>query len=66
VYALTPREGSLEDLATAQKQRRKEARKLAEAEQERRKEAVEEKLDWRALMRQNLRKALRERGIRVR
>ena len=66
VYALVPREGSLEDLAAGEKAAREAACAMARDEEEKRVKRVEEWIDWRGAVRRRMRKDLRKMGIRVR
>jgi transcriptional regulator with XRE-family HTH domain len=66
VYALVPREGSLEDLAAAEKADREAACTMAAAEEEKKVKRVEEFIDWRGAVRRRMRKDLRKMGLRVR
>jgi transcriptional regulator with XRE-family HTH domain len=66
VYALTPRQGTLEDLAAVQKEKREEAREKAREEEKERVEKIEKQIGWRAAMQKSIRRELRKRGIRVR
>jgi transcriptional regulator with XRE-family HTH domain len=66
VYALVPREGSLEDLAAAEKGAREAACAMARDEEEKKVKRVEEWIDWRGAVRRKMRKDLRKMGIRVR
>jgi len=70
VYALTPRQGTLEELAAKERVRRE---KIREEEQERkraeakaREKKVLKAIGWRAAIRKTIRRGLREAGIRVR
>ena len=66
VYALVPREGSLEDLSAAEKAAREAACTMARNEEEKKVKRVEEWIDWRGAVRRKLRKDLRKMGLRVR
>lgn len=66
VYAVTPRGGSLEDLATRQREAWEMARAEAQLEEARRTEGIEGKIGWRAVLRKYVRKEFRKRGVRVR
>lgn len=65
IYALAPKEGSLEDLAEAQREVWEEGREQTILEREQRRLSIEEQLDARSLLRRHLRRELRKRGIRV-
>ena len=66
VYALVPHEGTLEDLALEQEFALEEAREAAREENAKGVEEIEEAIDWHAAMRRQIRRGLRERGMRVR
>lgn len=66
VYALVPREGSLEDLAEEERAAREAARAIAREKEQQKVEAIEEWIDLKSAMRRNMRKELRKRGLRVR
>jgi transcriptional regulator with XRE-family HTH domain len=66
IYALIPREGSLEDLAAQQRRAWEEARERARKEEYKRKEEIEDWMDWRPTMRRFIRREFRKHGIRVR
>jgi predicted DNA-binding mobile mystery protein A len=66
VYALTPKDGSLEDLAARQREVWDTARARAREEEADRREKIEGLIDWRAGMRQYIRREFRRQGIRVR
>ncbi len=66
VYALVPREGSLEDLSANEKAAREAACTMAAAEEEKKVKRVEEWIDWRGAVRRKMRKDLRKMGLRVR
>jgi predicted DNA-binding mobile mystery protein A len=56
IYALAPREGSLEDLADLEKADREKARESARAKNEKTKAEVDEYIDWDAAIRQMFRR----------
>jgi predicted DNA-binding mobile mystery protein A len=70
IYALVPRQGTLETMAVEQKAAREQEwkaaveKKLAAAKE--REEAVLEEIDWKAAMRRVFRRKLRAAGVRVR
>lgn len=66
VYALVPRAGSLEDLATAQKQAVEEERERTRAENEKLEEKVGEVMGWEEVMHKAVRTELRKMGVRLR
>jgi transcriptional regulator with XRE-family HTH domain len=66
IYALAPREGSLEDLAALERAEREKARETARAKNEAKKMEAEEWIDWHAAIRQMFRREMRKLGIRVR
>jgi predicted DNA-binding mobile mystery protein A len=66
VYVLVPREGSLADLAAAEKDARDSARALAREKKQEKVTAIGEWVDLDGAVRRHLRKELRERGLRVR
>ena len=66
IYALAPREGSLEDLAAREKAEREQAQEMARAKNAAKKREAEEWIDWRAAIREMLRREMRKVGIRVR
>jgi transcriptional regulator with XRE-family HTH domain len=70
VYALTPRQGTLEELAAEQKAAREKEREAAlekvRAEEKERESKVIQVIGWRSEMRRHLRRGLREHGVRVR
>lgn len=66
VYALAPREGSLEDLAVAEKAAREAARDMAREKQGEKVKQIDEWVDLKGSMRRHMRKELRRRGVRVR
>lgn len=70
VYALVPREGTLEEMAAEQKAAREaawtEAFERLQAEEKARKGAVLVKLGWRGAMSKAIRRSLRKEGIRIR
>lgn len=70
VYALTPRKGTLEELAAEQKAAREKEREAAlekvRAEEKERESQVIQVIGWRSEMRRHLRRGLREHGVRVR
>ncbi|HEV2484026.1 MAG TPA: hypothetical protein VGT08_00695 [Terracidiphilus sp.] len=66
IYALIPREGSLEDLAAQQRRTWEEARERARKEEYKRKEEIDDLMDWRPTMRRFIRREFRKHGIRVR
>lgn len=70
VYALAPRQGTLEELAVLQRDAREKAREAklekTRAAAEAREEKVLKSIGWRRAMRKALRHRLREEGIRVR
>jgi transcriptional regulator with XRE-family HTH domain len=66
IYALAPREGSLEDLAAMERAEREKARETARAKNEAKKREAEEWIDWHAAIRQMFRREMRKLGIRVR
>ncbi len=66
VYALVPREGSLADLAAAERAEQERAReKIKELEAQRVRD-IEERIDWRKAVRRMIRHEFRKEGIRVR
>ena len=70
VYALTPRKGTLEELAAEQRAAREKEREaaleLVRAEEKERESKVLKVIGWRSEMRRYLRRGLREHGVRVR
>ncbi len=70
VYALTPRKGTLEELAAEQKAAREKEREAAlekvRAEEKEREYKVMKVIGWRRELRRNVRRGLREMGVRVR
>jgi predicted DNA-binding mobile mystery protein A len=70
VYALTPRQGTLEELAAEQRAAREKEREaaleLVRKEEKERESKVIQVIGWRAEMRRHLRRGLREHGVRVR
>jgi len=66
VYALAPREGSLEELAAAERDSREAARAMACEQQEEAVNQVEEWVDLEGVYRRKMRRELRRRGVRVR
>jgi hypothetical protein len=70
VYALTPRKGTLEELAAEQKAAREKEREAAlekvRAEEKEREYKVMKVIGWRRELRRNVRHGLREMGVRVR
>ena len=66
VYALVPREGSLEDLAAAERTAREAAAATAREKQKEKVEAVEKWIDLPGAVRRNFRQQLRKMGLRVR
>ena len=70
VYALTPRQGTLEELATEQRAAREQAREAAleivRTEEKEREAKVLKLIGWRQELRRYLRRGLREVGMRVR
>jgi transcriptional regulator with XRE-family HTH domain len=66
IYALAPREGSLEDLADLEKAEREKAQEAARAKNEKTTAEVEEWIDWDAAIRQMFRREMRKMKIRVR
>ena len=66
VYALIPKEGTLEDLAAEQRAARNEALESKREEREAKKEPWLERIGWREKLLGNLRTILRREGIRVR
>jgi predicted DNA-binding mobile mystery protein A len=66
VYALIPREGSLEDLAAAERAAREAASAMALDLEQRKVKAIEEWIDLKGVVRRNFRKELRRLGVRVR
>jgi len=66
VYALVPREGSLEDLAAAERAAHEAAGALAREKEQEKVAAIEEWIDMKGAVRRNLRRELRKHGLRVR
>jgi predicted DNA-binding mobile mystery protein A len=66
VYALTPKKGTLEELATEQRRVREELRIEREMEREAKKKPWLEAIGWREKLLGNLRTILRKEGFRVR
>lgn len=66
VYALVPREGSLEDVAAAEKKAREAAHALARREEEKSAAVVNKFIGGPEALRRALRRELRKRGLRVR
>ncbi len=66
IYALAPREGSLEDLAGLERTEREKAQESARAKNEKTRAEVEEWIDWDAAIRQMFRREMRKMKIRVR
>jgi predicted DNA-binding mobile mystery protein A len=66
VYALIPREGSLEDLAAAERAAREAATVMALEKQQEKVKAIEKWVDLKGEVRRNFRKELRRLGLRVR
>ncbi|MDR3724405.1 MAG: hypothetical protein P4K83_07945 [Terracidiphilus sp.] len=66
VYALVPREGSLEDLATKQKQAVEEERERTRIHNKKQEEVVGEVLGWEEVWARTIRGELRKKGIRIR
>ena len=66
VYAIVPREGTLEDLALEQEFALEVEREAAREENAKGVEEIEEIIDWKAAVRRHIRRGLRERGVRVR
>ncbi|HEY1208828.1 MAG TPA: hypothetical protein VGE85_05635 [Terracidiphilus sp.] len=70
VYALTPRKGTLEELAAEQRAAREKEREAAlekiRAEEKEREYKVLKVIGWRSEMRRHVRRGLREAGFRVR
>ena len=66
VYALVPRQGSLEDLAAAERAERAKALERAQALNEETKGKVEEWIDWEAAIRRMFRQEMRRMKVRVR
>jgi transcriptional regulator with XRE-family HTH domain len=66
VYALTPKRGSLEDLAAMEQREREKAAEKARAENDARKRKAEDWIDWHAAIRRMFRREMRKKGIRVR
>lgn len=66
VYALVPKEGSLEDLANEQRKVREEACEVARVEKERTKKKVEGLIGWLPAVRRQIRREFRKLGLRVR
>lgn len=66
VYALAPREGSLEDLAALERAERERARAEAKKLQAEKVKAIEKQIGWRASVRRMIRREFRKKGIRVR
>jgi len=69
VYALTPRKGTLEELAAEQKAAREKEREAAlekvRTEEKEREYKVMKIIGWRREVRRNVRRGLREMGVRV-
>ena len=66
VYALAPREGSLEDLVAAETAAREAARTMARELGQKQETVIEEWIDLEGAMRRKLRRELRDCGLRVR
>lgn len=66
MYALVPREGSLEDLAEMEREARAQADEMARGEQKKNAGAIERWLGVPAAARRHLRREMRKMGIRVR
>ena len=70
VYALTPRQGTLEELAAKQKAAREKEREAAlevvRKEEKEREYKVMKIIGWRSEMRRHVRRGLRKLGVRVR
>lgn len=70
VYALTPRQGTLEELAAEQRAAREKEREAAleivRKEEKEREAKVLKVIGWRREMRRNVRRGLRKLGFRVR
>jgi predicted DNA-binding mobile mystery protein A len=66
VYALVPQHGSLEELATTEREAREMAGNLVRQESAKNAAEAEQWMEWPAVTRRRLRKNLRRMGIRVR
>jgi predicted DNA-binding mobile mystery protein A len=66
VYALVPREGSLEDLAADERAAREAATAMALGQEREKEKAIEKWIDLKGEVRRNFRKELRRLGLRVR
>lgn len=66
VYALAPREGSLADLAAAERAEQERAREEVKKLEAERVAGIEERIDWRKTMGRVIRQMFRKQGIRVR
>lgn len=66
VYALAPKDGSLEDLAVAERAGRERARADVYAKNEEAKRDAEGAIDWHSAIRQMFRREMRKLGLRVR
>jgi hypothetical protein len=70
VYGLTPREGTLEELAAAQKAAHEKAREESHEKRRAEAKATEEKvlkqIGWRRAILKDLRRGLRKAGMKVR
>jgi transcriptional regulator with XRE-family HTH domain len=66
VYALIPREGSLEDLAATERASREAASAMVLEQEKKKVKAIEKWIDLKGEVRRNFRKELRRLGLRVR
>lgn len=66
VYAIVPREGTLEELAGRQRQAVEEARQAMRSRNAALRKQIDKELDWEASLRRALLSELRKAGIRVR
>lgn len=66
VYALAPREGSLADLAAAERAEQERVREEIRALEAERVKKIERRIGWKKAIRRSIRKEFRKQGIRVR